>query len=506
MIMLDKLPMRSPVQAVLVFTILMSFLPHPLLVWIRKTPAVQILVVGPVGPIEGAFITFEHNSFVFQTDGFGLGDIAAPLVGRKFAVACEGYFIAHDQLLSKGNTVRLKKLAQGDATDYEWVHSLEGEQNCASCHAQIAQEWKQGRHSSSSTGHRFLDMYSERKKGGEVVKGWSLSRDLPEGKTVCASCHAPGVGAGQPGLEDISEVSGINKLGVHCDFCHKVEGVKKVEVGLAHGRDLLRLSRPEKGQVFFGPMKDATRDDNSFSPVFQQSLFCAACHEGTLFGMHVYSTYSEWQNSPAALMGLQCQACHMKPDGRLENSAPGKGGVNRNPMGMASHQIMPGGLKQMLQNSIQHEEEIILGATDCRVRVQLKAVNVGHKVPTGYIDRHMILQVRAKFQGEELKPIEGLTLAPWVDPTLAGFAGVLFGRPLLDAEKQRVQPFWQGKVELVDSRLEPEVAKVWVWKFPQTIEYVQISLIYRPFWKEQQLIKEWANQDILVFEKTLVVQ
>ena len=69
-----------------------------------------------------------------------------------------------------------------------------------------------------------------------------MSRDLPEGKTVCASCHAPGVGAGQPGLDDISEVSGINKLGVHCDFCHKVEGVKKGEVGFAHGRDLLRLS------------------------------------------------------------------------------------------------------------------------------------------------------------------------------------------------------------------------------------------------------------------------
>lgn len=90
------------------------------------------------------------------------------------------------------------------------------------------------------------------------------------------------MGAGQPGLEDISEVSGINKLGVHCDFCHKVEGVKKGEVGFAHGRDLLRLSRPEKGQVFFGPMKDATRDDNSFSPIYQQSLYCASCHEGTL--------------------------------------------------------------------------------------------------------------------------------------------------------------------------------------------------------------------------------
>ena len=57
--------MRSPVQAVLVFTILMGFLPHTLLVFVRELPAVQISVVGPDGPIDGAFITFEHHSFVF---------------------------------------------------------------------------------------------------------------------------------------------------------------------------------------------------------------------------------------------------------------------------------------------------------------------------------------------------------------------------------------------------------------------------------------------------------
>lgn len=498
--------MRSPVHAVLVFVILMGFMPNMLLVLIQKIPSVRILVVGPAGPVKGAFITFVHNSGTFQTDESGQCDISNPLKGSDFAVACEGYFIAHDQLKRSGNTVRLTKLNQGDFADYEWVHPLEGEQNCAGCHGQIAQEWKHGGHSSSSTGHRFLEMYLERKNGDEVIKGWSLSRDLPEGKTVCASCHAPGVGAGQPGLEDISEVSGVNKLGVHCDFCHKVEAVKKVGVGFAHGRDLLRLSRPENGQVFFGPMKDATRDDNSFSPVYQQSFYCASCHEGTLFGMHVYSTFSEWQKSPAAAMGIQCQACHMKPDGRLENIAPGKGGINRNPKEMASHQLMPGGLQQMLQNSILHEEEIIMGEADCSVRVWLKAVNVGHKIPTGYIDRHMILRLRAKFQGEELKPIEGLTLPPWVDNSLAGNAGVLFGRPLLNAGKLEVQPFWQGGSEFVDSRLEPETPKSWVWKFPRKIECVQISLIYRPFWKEQQVIKQWANQDVVVFEKTLTIK
>ena len=498
--------MRSPVQAILTFLILLGFLTHTLLNLIQQIPSVMILVVGPAGPIEGAYITFGNNFEVLQTDGLGRCEISNPVAGSRFSVASEGYFIAHDHLNGKGNTVSLKKLPLGDAANYEWIHPFEGEQNCAGCHSKIVQEWKQGSHSSSSINHRFLDMYSERKKGGEVIKGWSLSRELPEGKTVCASCHAPGVIAGEPGLEDISEVRGVNKLGVHCDFCHKVEGIKNVGVGFAHGRDLLRLSRPEKGQVFFGPMKDASREDNSFSPVYQQSLYCASCHEGTLFGVHVYSTFSEWLKSPAAASGLQCQGCHMKHDGSLGNIAPGKGGIDRNPMGMASHQIMPGGLKQMLQNSILHKEEIILGENDCVVKVQLKAVNVGHKVPTGYIDRHMILHLKAKSQDEEVKPIEGVTLPAWVDNSLGGNAGVLFGRPLLNTEMLELQPFWQGGTGVVDSRLEPETAKVWVWKFPRKIEYIQISLVYRPFWKEQQLIKRWVNQDIVVFEKTLVVK
>jgi hypothetical protein len=69
----------------------MGFLPHTLLVWIQQIPVVQILIVGPVGPIEGAFITFEHNSDLFQTDVLGRCDIANPLVDSKFAVASEGY-------------------------------------------------------------------------------------------------------------------------------------------------------------------------------------------------------------------------------------------------------------------------------------------------------------------------------------------------------------------------------------------------------------------------------
>ena len=43
----------------------------------------------------------------------------------------------------------------------------------------------------------------------------------------------------------------------------------------------------------------------------------ASGHEGVVFGVHVYSTYSEWLDSPARKQGRHCQDCHMKPTGTM---------------------------------------------------------------------------------------------------------------------------------------------------------------------------------------------
>lgn len=496
--------MRIPVLSLLIFTLLFILLPMHFARMVLGVACFRIFVLGPQGPIEGAFVTIGKKTGVFVTDGMGGIRVPSHLMGSEYAVAAEGYFITHGLLSNKTQNVFPRKLSGVDFSDYAWVHPLEGSQNCSECHQSIALEWKQSGHSRSSTSHRFLDMYSERKNNGNLIQGWSLSRDFPEGKAVCAACHAPGVGEGNDGIEDITKVTGVDKFGIHCDFCHKVNGVKNLEVGLSHGRDFLSLSRPDKGQVFFGPIKDAMRDDNSFSKIFNQSNYCASCHEGTMFGVHVYSTFSEWQKSPAAAKGMECQACHMKPDGLMGNVAPGKGGIDRNPMEMASHQMMPGGLQKMLQNSIQHETKVIKGTNDCTVGVQLKAVNVGHKIPTGYIDRHLILHVKAMSNEGELKPLDGDRIPSWVDQSMHGDAGVLLGRPLLHPDKQFTQPFWQwGGGVIVDSRLEPENEKKWSWRFSKKVEKVKVSLIYRPFWKEQQLTKKWNDLDVVVFEKII---
>ncbi len=473
------------------------------LFYFRKIKSIELKILNEDGVIQSAIITFENSSLEFVTNKNGLASIPRSLIGAGVSVAAVGHLIAHNCLGNNNNQIFLTKVDPVDSNKYLWVHPLEGDQSCNTCHPAIVNEWRHSAHSQSSVGYRFLEMFGEKKNDGKPVQGWSLSRDLPEGKTVCVACHAPGVGAGQAGLENIKEVVGVDRLGVHCDFCHKVGGIKEKEVGFAHGRDLLELYRPEKGQVFFGPMKNAKRNDNSYAPVYQQSIYCASCHEGTMFGIRAYTTFSEWQKSPAAAQGLQCQSCHMKPDGKMENIAPEKGGIKRNPMELASHNLMPGGLKLMLQSSIFHQEEIIQSEKDTMVRVRVKATNVGHKIPTGYIDRHLILELSGTDGEKELLPVDGNLIPIWADADLAGKGGVVFGRPLLDKRKRLLQPFWLAEEDVIDTRLEPEMSYEYIWKFPKELRSLKIQMIYRPFWKEQQKLKKWSNKELLIFETTL---
>src|SRR5206468_1854550 len=82
---------------------------------------------------------------------------------------------------------------------------------------------------------------------------------------------------------------------------------------------------PERGQLFFGPLDDVDRGEDVASAFQRDSRFCAACHEGTVFGVPVYTTYSEWTESPAGRRGQSCQGCHLAPTGTLTNLAPGLG-------------------------------------------------------------------------------------------------------------------------------------------------------------------------------------
>ena len=76
------------------------------------------------------------------------------------------------------------------------------------------------------------------------------------------------------------------------------------------------------------------------------------------------------------------------------------------------------------------------------IRIRLTAKGVGHRVPTGFIDRQLILVVEGMTRsGRPARLLDGQALPPSVGPALAGKPGRLYARFLTDESGQRPVPF-----------------------------------------------------------------
>ncbi len=303
----------------------------------------------------------------------------------------------------------------------------------------------------------------------------------------------------------------VSLHGVHCDYCHKVAAAGSEQLGLTHGRFNLRLLRPppadagdEQQQVFFGPLDDVDRGEDAFSPLYCQSLYCASCHEGTLFGVHVYSTWSEWLASPARQQGQQCQDCHMKPTGRMANIAPGHGGLDRDPATLANHRLFDGSQADMLRRCVQVSSRWQVDRDQCRLILEIGVTGVGHRVPTGLPDRHLLLVIEGQdASGQTLPPTSGPTLPPPAGPELAGRPGRLYAKLLRDHDGHTPAPFWQADPEYADNRLTPGQPDTLTFAFPARLARVRIRVLYRRFWNEVVRQKGWGDQDLVVLDQTI---
>lgn len=424
-----------------------------------------------------------------------------------------GYFIGLARRLPGQTTIALRRLPEHDASDYRWVDPAPGAddaQRCGNCHAEIYEQWQAGSHASSATNRRFLSLYAGTTWDGTGQAGWSLLDDYPLGAGVCASCHAPSLEAHQPGQDDLRQTTGVAAQGVHCDFCHKIQQLLPAAPGIAHGRLAVQLLRPAEGQLFFGPLEDATRGEETYSSLMKDSRYCATCHEGIVFGVHVYGTYSEWLQSPAKRVGQSCQSCHMQPDGQLRNIAPGAGGIERDPATLASHQLLPGGKAAMLARCLQVAAEWITDDAGTRLRITITAENVGHRVPTGFVDRHLILHVLPvdgelgqSANGGDLSVIQGPLLPDAAGPELAGRPGRLFGRLLTSAAGDSPAPFWHTIAEQTDTRLEPGRPVKTEFRLAPKTRRVRVQLWYRRFWEQVRREKQWPDETIVVYDETL---
>lgn len=462
-------------------------------------------------PVAAARVRLKGASFTTHTDAHGRFRLPQSLSSSRVTVWKEGYFIGGSRL-GLSPIISLMRLPAEDNAEYQWVDpapSASEIQNCANCHAEIYREWSESGHARSTMGRRFRNLYEGTDWHGNANAGWGLLTQYPDGGGVCASCHAPAAKE-----YDLRHVNGVGANGVHCDYCHKIEGVANGTIGLTHGRFNLRLLRPTEGQIFFGALDDVDRGEDAYSPLYRDSRYCASCHEGIVFGVHVYSTYSEWQASPAAHRGQQCQDCHMKPTGRMSNMAPGHGGIPRNPKTLANHRFFDGSQAAMLRGTVKtavrFERIPASGAApepQVRARVRLWTEGIGHRLPTGFVDRHLVLSVEGRTLEDRIAPVRaGPKLPALAGAELSGKPGRLYARVLRDFEGLSPVPFWLASPDPpADTRLIPEKAEEEVFDFPATLARLRVRVLYRRFWPEVAHSKHWPEDEILVLEQSFVL-
>jgi hypothetical protein len=423
----------------------------------------------------------------------------------------DGFFIAGVPADRKPLRLDLHPLPTEDHEDYAWVDPTPDPArpgNCGNCHGEIYREWSGSAHARSVSNVHFRNLYDGTDRHGNPGRGWNLLAEHPDGAGVCTACHAPTVPFGDPAYFDLRQAHGVDALGVHCDYCHKVTATGG-KPGLTHGRFALTLLRPARGegQLFFGPLDDVDRGEDAFSPIYRRSRYCAACHEGTVFGVPVYTTYSEWLESPAAREGKDCQACHTKPTGRLANLAPGKGGIDRDPQTLGSHALVVDSLDDVLRRCLRVTAHATREADAVRVEVELSAADVGHLVPTGFVDRHLVLTVEADTgSGQPAALRSGPTLPTQAGAGQAGRAGKLYGRLLKDFDGGVPAPFWRADPVVTDTRLAPGRPDRLTFVFAAAAGRVRVRLVYRRFLREVAESKGWPDNETVLSDRSLPVE
>jgi hypothetical protein len=446
-------------------------------------------------PVAGARVRLQGTTQNVLTDQAGRFSLSgAPAAAARVTAWKEGYLIGAATADTRPLQISLRRLPTDDNESYAWVDPTpnpRNNQNCGNCHETIYREWSASGHARSATGRHFQNLYAGTDWHGRAGVGWSLLADHPDGAGVCTSCHAPTVEPGDPAAFDLRQVRGVAAQGVHCDYCHKIAGTAQTPVGLTHGRFGLNLLRPKHGQLFFGPLDDVDRGEDTRAAVYQESRYCAACHEGTVFGVAVYSTYSEWLASPARRQGKECQSCHMTPTGTLMNIAPGKGGVPRDPVTLGNHHFFAGSQEEMLRQAVRVHVDVSADRREVRAVVTAQADQVGHALPTGFVDRNLVLVVEA-FDAA------GRTLMPTGGPLVAGKAGRLYAKQLRDFDGHAPVPFWRARPEVEDTRLRPGGTDRAAWRFATQVTRAHVRLLYRRFWPSVVEAKHWPDRDTVV--------
>lgn len=473
-------------------------------------------------PVPGALVRVRGTAYYTTTDS--TGSFALQFPDREDSVtvtACkEGFYIGGARARPGDEPVHivLDRYTEEDHEDYVWLlpESAGPDQpSCSRCHAaSVVAQWKKNLHSKAATDPLVLSMYSGTDATGQEGVGPGFKLDYPGSAGSCANCHAPTAALkGGSWTTDLLEVTGVDTNGVHCDYCHKIAGARADIHGSRPGFMAIELRRPgPERQLFLGSFDDVPEDD-AYLPLYESSLFCAPCHQYYNGQTPIYTSYTEWARSPYPREGVECQDCHMKPDGATTNLAPGRGGVERDPNTVPSHLQMGSNDSLFIARSVAMEVRTEVQRDTLLVKVSITNEGGGHHFPTGSPLRNALLVVAATDHlEEELPHIGGSVVPDWggvgsSPDDYAGRPGKGLARVLQDQEGGYPAPQWRLTFVRSDTRIPArEIDRSrYAFAVPAGTRYTEVrtALIYRKAFKTWADQKGWDLPDYVVAENAV---
>jgi len=244
----------------------------------------------------------------------------------------------------------------------------------------------------------------------------------------CFRCHAPSAYqfAQREGsklyLDNLDSLHQLNE-GVSCASCHQIEDFEAYN-GLHTYSDSGVIKGPYPNP-FSGPMEDLYGWPVEYDPIMSESEACMSCHtiiheyEGEI--VPEQTTYLEWKYSDYQVEQKECQQCHMpyilEPiklaseypflDGRVPFAQHNFLGSNVSMIEAILNELGDRDSTSRLSNWTESKEEklnFLRGAAQLSIKEVLSYQDslefvlqienlTGHKLPTGYPSRKMLLSI-----------------------------------------------------------------------------------------------------------------
>ncbi len=278
--------------------------------------------------------------------------------------------------------------------------------------------------------------------------------------------------------------------------------------------------RPSEGHQFFaGPLDDVAPGEDTYSPLQQQSQFCAPCHFAVFWDTVVYNSFGEWLESPYSdpETGQTCQDCHMPSLGVTHFALPEAGGQKRDPSTIFSHRMPGASDEELLQNSVTMKVEAQREDDKITVGVYIDNDQTGHHIPTDSPLRQMILLVQvADSNGNLLKQVGGPQIPDYggtgnpEDGYYSGLPGTIYAKILMELWTEVVPTgaYWNPTRVVSDNRIpamqDDTTRYVFDASKASTVS-VHVKLFFRRAFIELTDQKGWDIPDIVMEEETLLV-